>query len=93
MSKANFGLGSVYQTSMRSATHAFNAIGNTASALDAVSRVAEARAWDSLLEASLERAEKFGLTTAVAEDGEPVALNPHQQVEEAQKLLQLMRGY
>ena len=92
MSKANFGLGSVYQTSMRSATHAFNAIGNTASALDAVSRVAEARAWDSLLEASLERAEKFGLTTAVV-DGTSTILSPPEQIAEAQKLLQLMRGY
>lgn len=88
MAKSQFGFGSVWTSATRTVTHASNAVGNLASASEALSRNAELNAWVSVAQASMDLCEELGL---MGEDKQQ--LTPQEAMTQTTNILTTLRGY
>ena len=85
---STFKLSSVFTSAIRTSTHGINAVGNLASACDALSSNAELNAWVSVAQSSVDLCKELEIK---AEDG--TALNGAEALAAAKNLLTQLRGY
>ena len=78
-----FGIGSVWGSLTRTATHTTNTFGNLASASEALSIQAEKNAWLSIAKSAMETCEELGIE----------AKTPLEALEATNAILTNLRGY
>lgn len=85
---STFKLSSVLTSAIRTSTHGINAVGNLASACDALSSNAELNAWVSVAQSSVDLCKELGIKS-----DEGAELNGSEALVTAQNLLKQLRGY
>ena len=80
---SKFGLSSVWTSATRTITHTSNALGNVASACDALSSNLELNAWLSVATTATETLKEMNVTVET----------PSQAISEVQTIMASIRGY